>query len=185
MFHIVLVVSYDILMGYKFFFTLKIRSKCKFWKAKFSKKRKSRRKLFFYRRVMVIVTFYFSCFLCDRSSRWDSELRAQLPWKPNSRGDWAPVGGRTRRAKRRGSCQGRPDSGHHIGLQYVLINRLTMALCLFRAKHRGETEEKIMSAIKVELDRREIDITGIVRIFPYEDDLVRVHLFRKVSVIDI
>lgn len=60
-----------------------------------------------------------------------------------------------------------------------------MALCLFRAKHRGETEGKIMSAVKVELDRREIDITGIVRIFPYEDDLVRVHLFRKVSVIDI
>lgn len=43
----------------------------------------------------------------------------------------------------------------------------------------------MMSAVKVELDRREIDITGIARIFPYEDDLVQVHLFRKVSVIDI
>ena len=69
-----------------------------------------------------MVSFYFSCFLCDRSSRWDSELCAQLPWKPNPRGDWAPVGGRSRRTKRRGSCQGRPDSSRYIGLQRLDVH---------------------------------------------------------------
>ena len=39
-----------------------------------------------------------------------------------------------------------------------------------------------MSAVNLELDRNEIHV--IVRIFPGEDSLVRVHLFRKVSVIE-
>lgn len=104
------------------------------------------------KQFMVIAPFLL-LFFCDRSSRWDSELRAQLPWEPNSRGNWTPVGGRTRRTKRGGSCQGRPDSSHHVGLQRVFMKRLTMALFPYRTSHRGKTWRKIVTAVNVALDK--------------------------------
>ena len=134
------------------------------------------------KQFMVIASFLL-LFFCDRSSRWDSELRAQLPWEPNSRGNWTPVGGRTRRAKRGGSCQGWPDSSHHVGLQRVFIKRLTMALFPYRTSHRSKTWRKIVTAVNVAgWTKHEIYI--IARIFPGTDGLVRVYFFLKVSVIE-
>ena len=115
-----------------------------------------------------MVSFYFSCFLCDRSSRWDSELCAQLPWKPNPRGDWAPVGGRSRRTKRRGSCQGRPDSSGYIGLQRPDVHF---------GHNTGRDWGKFLPAVNAELDRNEIYITA--GIFLDADGFVQVHFLVK------
>ena len=120
-----------------------------------------------------MVSFSFSCFLCDRSSRWDSELCAQLPGKPNPRGDWAPVGGRTRRTERRGSCQGRPDSSRHISLQRPDVH----------FGHRGKTEENscLLQEMRHWTEKKFYIIAGI---FLGADGFARVHSFCKESVIE-
>ena len=142
------------------------RNAAKFWNAKFTNKLKWRRKLLLQESFMVMVSFYFSCFLCDRSSRWDSELCAQLPWKPSPRGDWAPVGGRSRRTTRRGSCQGRPDSSRYIGLQRPDVHF---------GHNTGRDWGKFLPAVNAELARNEIYITA--GIFLDADGFVQVHFF--------
>lgn len=66
----------------------------------------------------------------------------------------------------------------------MLINRLTMALCPLGAKTQArDFQAKILSVVNVELDRKDYFI--VVHVFLDEGGFVRVHLFHKVSVVDI